>query len=36
MGNHSITLRSITRYPNTMHHKEIEVEEEVEEYLDEA
>jgi hypothetical protein len=40
MHNHSITPRNITRYPNTMHHEEIEVDTEVEdeeeEDLDEA
>jgi hypothetical protein len=40
MRSHSVTLHSITRYRNTTHHEEIEVdievEDEVDEYLDEA
>jgi hypothetical protein len=40
MHNHSITLRSITKYLSTMHREEIEldteVEDKVEEDLDEA
>jgi hypothetical protein len=40
MCSHNITLRSITRHPNTIHGEEIEVdtkvEDEVEEDLDEA
>jgi hypothetical protein len=32
---HSITLCSITRYPNTMHSEEIEVDTEVEDKVEE-
>jgi hypothetical protein len=35
MHNHNITPHIISRYPNTMHCEEIEVEDEAEEDLDE-
>jgi hypothetical protein len=35
MCNHSINPRSITRYPNTTHYEEIEVDSEVEDQAEE-